>query len=187
MSVLFQIFRHMFGEQNVTRIATIHHPLRHVDPGAGDVRAPAHIGHFAHRPAVNSHSNGKIRMRLERLRNLDRAPRRFFATIAKDERHAIAGRQPNELLIGRLSHLRSRQNDLGQPAQPLLLFFDQELGITDQVDEEDMPDLQRQVVLRFSLHLSLLLTWLLLPMSLQAERRAGRIDSQQGPGQRRRP
>ena len=55
LPVLHQIIRHMLREENVPGVAAIHHPLRHVDPGPGDVVAPAHIGHFAHRPAVNAH------------------------------------------------------------------------------------------------------------------------------------
>jgi hypothetical protein len=41
-------------------------------------------------------------------------------------------------------HLRSRQYDLGELAQPLLLFFDQELGIIDNVNEQHVPDLKLQ-------------------------------------------
>ena len=39
------------------------------------------------------------------------------------------------------------EHDLGQLLEPLLLFFDQELGVTDHVDEEDMPDLESELVL----------------------------------------
>ena len=36
--ILFQIIRHMLRDQDVPRIAAIHHPLRDVDAGAGNVR-----------------------------------------------------------------------------------------------------------------------------------------------------
>ena len=81
----------------------------------------------------------------ERFGNLERAPRRLFRAVTKDQRHAIAGRQPNELFVGRVAHLRRPEHDLRQLAQPLLLFFDQELGVTDDVDEEDMPDLELRI------------------------------------------
>jgi hypothetical protein len=101
MSVLLQVFRHMFGEQNVAGITAIHHPLGHVDARAGNIGAAVHIGHFAHRPAVNSHPHRYLRVGLERLRNLERALRRFLRTIAKDQRHPVARWQSHELLVGR--------------------------------------------------------------------------------------
>ena len=152
MAILLQIFRHMFGEQDVPGIAAIHHPLRHVDSGPGDVGPPAHIGHFAHRPAVNAHPHRNLRMLPERLGDLERAPSRLFRAVAKDQRHAVAGRQPNELLVGRVAHLRRPEHDFRQLAESLLLFFDQELGVTDDVDEEDVPDLQPDLFFNFGVH-----------------------------------
>ena len=43
----------------------------------------------------------------------------------------------------------------GELLQPLLLFFDQELGVTDNVDEEDMPDFEVEIVVGFRRHHSL--------------------------------
>ena len=109
LPVLHQIIRHVLGEKNVPGVAAIHHPLRHVDAGPGDVGAPAHVGHLAHRSAVNAHPHRKFRMLLERFGDLERAPGRFFRAVAKDQRHPIAGRQPNELFVGRVAHLRRRR------------------------------------------------------------------------------
>jgi hypothetical protein len=36
--------------------------------------------------------------------------------------------------------------------QPLLLLFDQQLGVTNNIDEQDMPDLQSQLVVLFPGH-----------------------------------
>ena len=146
---MHQIIRHVLREKNVPGVAAIHHPLRHVDAGPGDVGAPAHVGHLAHRSAVNAHAHRKFRMLLERFRNLERAPGRFLRAVAEDQRHPIAGRQPNELFVRRFAHLRRRQHDLRELVQPLLLFLVQELRVTDDVDEEDMPDLQARIVLGF--------------------------------------
>ena len=90
--MFLQIIRNMFGEQDVTGIAAIHHALSHVDPTAGDVGAPANIGYFADRPAMNSHAHGNVGMGLECLRDLERALRRFLRAITKDQRHPVAGR-----------------------------------------------------------------------------------------------
>ena len=127
-------------------VAAIHHPLRHVDAGPGDVGASAHVGHLAHRSAVNAHAHGKFRVLPERFGNLERATGRFLRAVAKDQRHAIAGRQPNELFVCGFAHLRRREHDLSELVQPLLLFLDQELRVTDDVDEEDMPDLEAEIV-----------------------------------------
>ena len=86
--------------------------------------APAHIGHFADRSAMNSHPHSNLRMPLERLRNLQRTARRFLRAVAKNERHPIARRKPNDLFVRRFAHLRGGQHDLGETAQPFLLFFD---------------------------------------------------------------
>jgi hypothetical protein len=66
--------------------------------------------------------------------------------MAKDQRHAVAGRQPNELFVRRVAHLRGPEHDRGQLVEPLLLLLDQELRITDDVDEEDVPNFQAKIV-----------------------------------------
>ena len=91
-------------------------------------------------------------MLLQRLRNFERAPGRLFRAATKDQRHAVAGRQPNELFVGRFAHRRRRQHDLRQLVQPFLLLLVQELRVTDNVDEQDMPDFEAQVVLGFRRH-----------------------------------
>ncbi len=141
-----QIIRHMLGEKNVAGVAAIHHPLRHVDAGPGDVGASAHVGHLAHRSAVNAHPHRKFGVLLERFGNLECAPGRFLRAVAEDQRHPVAGRQPDELFVGRFPHRRRRQRDFNELVQPLLLLFVQEFGVTDDVDEQDMPDLQAQIV-----------------------------------------
>ena len=147
--MFLQIIRDMFGKQNVTAIAAIHYPLGHVNPTTGDVGAAADISYLAHRPAMNSHPNGNVGMGLKRLCNLERALRRFLCAIAKDQRHPIAGRQPNELFVSRVAHLRCPEHDRCQLAEALLLFLEQELRVTDNVDEENMPDLEANIFVRF--------------------------------------
>jgi hypothetical protein len=57
--------------------------------------------------------------------------------------------------LGASTHLRGRQYDLGELAQPLLLLFDQKLGITDQIDEQDVTNLERYAggLFRWDIHL----------------------------------
>ena len=89
---MHQVIGDALGEENVTGVAAIHHPLRHVDAGPGDVGAPAHIGHLAHRSAVNPHPHRNFRMLLKRFGDLQRASGRFFHAAAEDQRHPITGR-----------------------------------------------------------------------------------------------
>jgi hypothetical protein len=73
----------------------------------------------------------------------------------EDQGHSIAGRQPNELFVARIAHLRRPERNLSELVQPLLLLLVQELRVTDDVDEQDMPDLQAQIVVGFRHGLSL--------------------------------
>jgi hypothetical protein len=72
--------------------------------------------------------------------------------MAKDQRRAVARRQPDELLIGCLPYLRGLQNDCGQLLQPIFLVFDQQLRVANDIDEENMPDLKSQMIVRFGFH-----------------------------------
>ena len=52
--------------------------------------------------------------------------------------------------------LRWGQHDRSELVQPRLLFLDQELRVTDDVDEQDMPNFKAEIVLgiRHNLFLS---------------------------------
>ena len=123
LAVLHQIIRHVLGEKNVPGIAAIHHSLRHVDAGPGDVGAPAHVGHLADRSAVNADAHREFRMFLKRFRNFEGTAGRFFRAVMEDQRHAITGRQPNEFFVRRFAYRRGREHDLSELVQPLLLLF----------------------------------------------------------------
>ncbi len=42
----------------------------------------------------------------ERFGDLERTMGRLFRTVMEDQRHPVAGRQPHELFVGRVAHLR---------------------------------------------------------------------------------
>ena len=88
----------------------------------------------------------------KRFGNLERAAGRFLRAVTKDQCHAITGRKPNQLFISRRAHLRCPEYDLGKLVQPLALFFDEKFRITDNVDEQHMPNLQAQIVVGFPRH-----------------------------------
>ncbi|HEY4272365.1 MAG TPA: hypothetical protein VGM65_10190 [Candidatus Udaeobacter sp.] len=118
-----QIIGHVLRKKDVPGVAAIHHSLRHVDAGPGDVGAPAYIGHLAHPSAVNAHPHRKFRMLLQCFRNLQRAPGRFLHAAMENQRHSVARRQPDQLFVRCLPHRRGAKDDLRQLIQPLLLFF----------------------------------------------------------------
>lgn len=152
LPVLHQIIRHVLGEEDVPGITAIHYPLRRVDASPGNIGPTAHVGHLTYRPAVNAHPNGKFRVLPERFGDLERASRGLFRTVTEDQRHPVAGRQPNELLVRGFAHLRGREHDLGELAKPLFLLLDQEFGITHQINEQDMTYLEPKIAVRVRCH-----------------------------------
>ncbi len=49
---LLEVFRDVLGKENVAGVTAIHHPLGHIDAGAGHVGAPVHIDYTTNRSAV---------------------------------------------------------------------------------------------------------------------------------------
>ena len=98
--VLFQVFGHMFGDEDVAGIAAIHYPLRHVNPGARDIFSLVRIDHFVNRAAVNAHSQSDPRMFFQGPSNFQGALRRCFRICAENKRHPIASRQPDQFSFG---------------------------------------------------------------------------------------
>ena len=95
--VLFEIFGHVLGKQDVSGIAAIHHPLRHVDAGAGDVGSLIDIDDLIDRAAVDSHAKLNRGMTFQRPRNLHGALHRRLGISAENERHPVTSRQTNQL------------------------------------------------------------------------------------------
>ena len=109
LRVLFQVFGHMLGEQNVSGIATIHHPLRDVDARAGDVGLLVQVSDFVNRAAVNSHPDPKLGMALQRLAISIAHSTGASGLVAKNERATIAGGQAQQFAFrfGQAELLRS--------------------------------------------------------------------------------
>jgi hypothetical protein len=63
---------------------------------------------------------------------------------------------PVGLFVARFAHLRRPEHDRGQLSEALLLLLNQELRVTDDVDEENMPYLEAKIVVRFRHRLFLL-------------------------------
>ena len=92
--VFGEILGHMPGKKDVSGVATIHHPLGHVDPGTGDVGALVHIHHAANWTAVNAHANLQARMSFKRATDFHRALHRCLRIGVENQRHAVPGGDP---------------------------------------------------------------------------------------------
>ena len=92
-AVLRQVIPHAFRQQDVPCVAAIHHALGDVDPSASNVGALINISRSAHRPAVNTHPQRKLRTPLQFAANLNRAFHRRLRAGKEDQRHSVAGGQ----------------------------------------------------------------------------------------------
>ena len=92
LRIMLQVVGDTFGKKDVSGIAAIHHSLRDVDAGAGNVGLLVQISDFIDRTAVNSHAHAKFGMIFQRLANFHCAQDRRFRVVSKNERAAVAGR-----------------------------------------------------------------------------------------------
>jgi hypothetical protein len=112
----------------VACVAAIHHALRHVDPCAGDIRAPADIDYLIHWAAVNSNPQSNLAVILQCHRNLHRAVDGSLWIVEKNQRHTVASRYTDELARS-LSQTKSLGtfHDAGQLGHHARLLGDQQL------------------------------------------------------------
>src|SRR5205809_7014244 len=92
--VVGQIFRYMPGQKNMPGIATIHDPLRHVDPRSRDVRLVIYIGDLIHWAAVHSHPQLDMRMLLQCAADLERTSHRLSRPVEETQRHPVSAWYP---------------------------------------------------------------------------------------------
>jgi hypothetical protein len=75
--------------------------------------------------------------------DLQRAFHRRFRRVVKHQRHPIAGRNRNQPMICfGFTELFGAANNLIQHLEQAPLLIDQELGVADDVDKEDIGDLK---------------------------------------------
>src|SRR5438094_147440 len=94
-------------------------------------------------------------MTFELPANLDRAQDRGFGASAENERAAVSSGQAQQFAF-RFSQaeLLRAAHDLFQCLQLLALLGDEQFGITDDVDEENVPDLQLNLFFNLSGHIN---------------------------------
>src|SRR6266446_10788141 len=90
MAVLFQVLGHMFRDQDMPGVTTIHHSLRDVDSGSRYVGATTYVHHAADRSAVHPHPELELRVFPRGTTDLQRAFHRRFRSVVEDQRHPIS-------------------------------------------------------------------------------------------------
>src|SRR6266481_4031044 len=96
MAVLFQILRHVLGDEDVAGITTIHHPLRDVDSSSRNVCAATYVHYATDRSAMDPHAELQLRVFTRGIANFQRTLHRGFGSVIEAERRAVAGRHGNE-------------------------------------------------------------------------------------------
>src|SRR5437762_13780621 len=132
----------------MTGIAAIHHPLRNVDAGAGDIHPIVHISDLIDGAAVRTHPETKSRIILQEPTDFQGAVHRFLQALEKDQRHPVSRGDGNELAM-RLAplELRGFPHELVELLHDLALLVDEQFRVTDHVHEQHMRDLE--VKMRF--------------------------------------
>src|SRR6266436_1351110 len=114
MAVLFQILRHVLGDEDVTSITTIHHALRDVDSSSRDIGATTYVDHAADRSAMDPHAELQLRVFTRGIANFQRTLHRGFGSVIKDQGHTVTSRHGNEptLCLGRAKVFRLADNSV---------------------------------------------------------------------------
>jgi hypothetical protein len=145
---LFQVFRHVLREQDVTGIATIHYPLGNINSGAGNVGPTAYIHDAADRATMHTHAQFEFGMFLQRAADFERAFNRGFGCVVKYQGHTVARWNRNQPIIDfRSLKLLSAAYYLVEYFEQSALLIDQQLGVADDVDEEHIGNLQLDLFL----------------------------------------
>src|SRR5262245_5276247 len=143
LAQLAQRVGHGFGEQDVAGFAAVRYSPRHADAAAGDVEVLVDAGVASHGAGVDAHPQLDLRPRFDSSRDFDRAPRRRERVVEEDERHAVSRRQAKQsLALLRLPETGGRRRHFLQLLQEPRLPINLQFGVTDQIDEERVSQLQ---------------------------------------------
>jgi len=91
---------------------------------------------------VNAHSQLQLWIVFQFLADLDRTPRRRFWTFKKNQRHPIANGKSNQFpcFFGN-AELFGTTDNLSEVLHVLTLLVEKQLRITDQIHEQNVPNL----------------------------------------------
>src|SRR5206468_7522631 len=109
--------------------------------GTGKVGLIVHIDHAADWAAVHSHS--ELSVSFERATDFERAFHWLFRALVKNQRHPVTGRDLDQAGRGfSVLKLLGRANGLSQFINRRALLVNRELGVANDVNEQDMGDLE---------------------------------------------
>src|SRR5205814_2259571 len=91
-SVLLEIFRDSFRQQDMTGITAIHQSLGDINPDPGRIDPVVDVGDRAHWTAVHAHPHRQIGMMFQNAAYFHGTLDPLLRTVIKDERHSVAGR-----------------------------------------------------------------------------------------------
>jgi hypothetical protein len=111
---LAQHIRNLAGNQNMTRITTIHYALGHIDAAPSDVAGRIDIFYSVNGTGVDPHPQFEFSILVQNPANLESAPRWGLRITKEHQRHSVSGGQPDQLF------LRFRPNELVCAANGLL-------------------------------------------------------------------
>ena len=125
-------------------VSTIHHPLRNVDADPGSIGTIIQIRDRTDWPAMDTHAHRQFGQPFQFAADFQCTFDWLLGAIIKNQRHAVAGRDLDQS-IGRLCFLErgGAANDLIKLINQRLLLIGQALGISDDVEKENVDDLQR--------------------------------------------
>src|SRR5438874_13059453 len=110
---------------------------------------------FIDRAAVNAHPHPQFGMTFEFPANLDRAEDRRFRAGAENERATVTSGQAEQFTFPfSQAELLRAAHDLFQCLKLLALLGDEQFGITDDVDEENVPDLELDLFFNLRGHIN---------------------------------
>ncbi len=143
---MLEIVCHVPREKNMSGISAIHHSLSDVNAGACNIGLLVQVSNLVDRATVNSHAHVKFGMTLQCLADFQRAQNWRFRSVSKNKRATIARRQTHQFpfCFGE-TELLGTAHDLLQRLNLLALLVDEQFGVTDDVDEQDVSDLKFHV------------------------------------------
>jgi hypothetical protein len=109
------------GQEDVSSAATTHYSLGLVDASSGDVTGAIDVLYEKHWSAVDAHADLAEGVFSKSTSDVDSARRGLFRRAEEHQRHAVAGRQGNQIvrgagpleLAGRLNELLEASDHLG--------------------------------------------------------------------------
>src|SRR5436190_22063085 len=89
-AILGKIVGNSPGEKNMSGIAAIHHPLRHIDAYSSNVALIIYIGDLIHRAAVNPHPQLQLWVLTQLATNLERTTDRHIHGGEEGQHYSVA-------------------------------------------------------------------------------------------------